>query len=67
VPVSGVIVENGVERLHLALLELDHSVAKVLMHHTGDSARILTRILEGIRSLYDYIPVGVPPINRHSC
>jgi len=60
-PITEVMLETGVENLHVAPSELDLAVGEVLMQHTKDKAGILNRILEKVRPLYDYILVDLPP------
>jgi len=61
VPITQVILETDVENLHIAPSELDLAVAEVLVQHTRNRSGILNRILEGVRPLYDYILVDLPP------
>jgi len=61
VPIIQVILETNVENLHCAPSELDLAVAEVLMQQTKDRASILSRILEEVRPLYDYILIDLPP------
>ena len=61
VPITQVILETDVENLHVAPSELDLAVAEVLVQHTRNKAGILNRILDEVRSLYDYILIDSPP------
>lgn len=61
IPVTQVILETGVENLHIAPSELDLAVAEVLMQKTRSRISILNQILEEVRPLYDYILIDLPP------
>ena len=61
VPVTKVILETGIENLHVAPSELDLVVAEVIMQQTRNRASILKRVLEKVRPLYDYILIDLPP------
>lgn len=61
VPISQVILETEVQNLHIAPSELDLGVAEVLMQRTRKKTRVLSRVLDEVRSLYDYILVDLPP------
>ncbi len=61
VPLSRVIVETGVENLHIAPSELDLSVARVIMQSSKGRTGILKRAIEEIKSSYDYILIDLPP------
>ncbi|MFC1950014.1 ParA family protein, partial [Chloroflexota bacterium] len=61
VPITQVILETDVENLHIAPSELDLGVAEVLMQRTGNRATILSRTLEEISTLYEYILIDLPP------
>lgn len=60
VPITKIIVETGVENLHLAPSELDLSAVPMVMLPTKDRVGILNRLLEPIKSFYDYILLDVP-------
>ncbi len=61
VPITQVILETDVENLHVAPSELDLAVAEVLLQHIRNRAGILSRVLEKVRPLYDYILIDSPP------
>lgn len=61
VPISQVILKTDVENLHIAPSEIDLGVAEVLMQRTRQKTRVLSRVLEEVRSAYDYILVDLPP------
>ena len=60
-PVTQVILETNIDNLHVAPSELDLSVAEVLMQSARNRTGILTRILEKVLPLYDYILIDLPP------
>ncbi len=59
--ITQVIVETGIENLHLVPSELDLTVAEVVMQDVKDKTVILDRILEIVRLMYDYILIDSPP------
>jgi len=61
VPITQVILETGVENLHIAPSELDLGVAEILMQRTRNRANILNRTLEEAGPLYEYILIDLPP------
>ncbi len=60
VPITKVILETDMENLHIAPSEIDLSVAEVFMQNSGNRANILSRILKGVKSVYDYILIDLP-------
>lgn len=60
VPVPQVILATDIENLHLAPSEFDLSAAEVIMHKSKRRTDILSRILEDVKPLYDYILIDLP-------
>ncbi len=60
VPISRVILETDVTKLHLAPSEFDLSVAEVLLHRVKEKTGVLALILEEIKDSYDYILIDLP-------
>ena len=60
VPITKVIVETSVEDLHLAPSDLDLGSAIMVMHPAPDRVGLLRRLLEPVRSFYDYILIDTP-------
>lgn len=60
VPVSRIILETNVTKLHLAPSEFDLSVAEVLLYRVKERTGVLTLILEEIKDSYDYILIDLP-------
>lgn len=60
VPITKIIVETDVKKLHLAPSELNLGAAPMLMQTVSDRIGILNSILEPIRQFYDYILIDVP-------
>lgn len=60
VPITRSIIETGIENLHLAPSEFDLSAAEVIMQKAEKRTDILSRILEDVRPLYDYVLIDLP-------
>jgi chromosome partitioning protein len=60
VPVTDIILDTGIENLHVAPSEFDLGVAEVMLHQTGNKTRILDTILNEIRPFYDFILIDLP-------
>jgi chromosome partitioning protein len=60
VSIKEIILETDVNNLHLAPAEMDLAVAELLLANMEDRAIFLDRILNDVRSLYDYIFIDVP-------
>lgn len=60
VPVREVLLDTGIDKLHLAPAEFDLSAAEVLLLSSPDPAFALSDILDEIRPLYDYILIDLP-------
>ena len=60
VPIDQIIVETSLENLHLAPSELDLGTAIMVMHPAPDRVSLLHRLLDPIRSFYDYILIDTP-------
>jgi chromosome partitioning protein len=61
VAVTDVILETDVKNLHVAPSEFDLAVAEYYMLRSRNRANILNRVLEKVRSFYDYILIDLPP------
>jgi chromosome partitioning protein len=61
VPVTKVILETDVENLHVAPAEFDLAVAECQILGSRNKTSLLRRVLEPIRSFYDYILIDLPP------
>lgn len=61
VPLTSVILNTGVENLHIAPSELNLSVGEMMMHRAKNRTGILDGILDEVRPLYDYILIDLPP------
>jgi len=64
VPITQVILQTDMPNLHVAPAEWDLSVAEVLLLESDLRSGILNRILESVRSSYDYILLDLPPSLR---
>lgn len=60
-PITKVILKTEVENLFIAPSEIDLGVAEVLIQRTRKKTRILSQVLEEVRSLYDHILLDMPP------
>lgn len=60
VPITKLILETGIENLHLAPSEFDLSVAEVIMQKAKKRTDILNGILQEVKPLYDYILIDLP-------
>ena len=61
VPITQVILETDVKNLHVAPSEFDLAVAECYMLNSRRRTDLLNRALEGVRPLYDYILIDLPP------
>jgi chromosome partitioning protein len=61
VPLKNIIMETGLENLHLAPSEWDLSAAEVIMQKTKNKATLLHTLTQSVQSLYDYILIDTPP------
>jgi len=61
VPITQIILETAIENLHIAPSELDLAVAELIMQDAKDRTGVLNRVLETVRSAYDYILIDLPP------
>lgn len=61
IPLTQVIIGTDIENLHLAPSEPDLIAAEVIMQDEHDKTSILNRMLEVMRSMYDYILIDLPP------
>ncbi len=59
-PVTEIILETGIENLHIAPSELDLSVAEIVMQNAKNRTGILSGILEEVKPSYDYILIDLP-------
>jgi chromosome partitioning protein len=60
VPITSIILETKVQNLHIAPSESDLSVAEVLMQKRAKKSFILKRMLECVKTQYDYILIDLP-------
>lgn len=60
VPINRVILATDIENLHIAPSEIDLSVVEVFMQNSVNRDNILSRILKGVKSVYDYILIDLP-------
>lgn len=60
VPITAVVLETGVENLHVAPSEFDLGVAEVMLHQTKNKPLILNAALNETRRFYDFILLDLP-------
>lgn len=60
VSVSSIILETGVENLHLAPSEFDLAAAEVVLHQTENKLLILDTALNQIKQFYDFVLLDLP-------
>ncbi|OGP49692.1 MAG: hypothetical protein A2Y79_05230 [Deltaproteobacteria bacterium RBG_13_43_22] len=61
VSLTQVILDTGIENLHLAPSEPDFIAAEVIIQDENDKTAILNKTIEVMRSSYDYILIDLPP------
>lgn len=59
-PLDEVILDTGIDNLHLAPAEFDLSAAEFLLLSSPPATFVLARLLDGIRDLYDCILIDLP-------
>ncbi|HBB34832.1 MAG TPA: chromosome partitioning protein [Cyanobacteria bacterium UBA8803] len=60
IPITKIVLETSVENIHLVPSSLNLGVASMLLQGTRDKTGILKRIIEPVKSFYDYILIDVP-------
>ncbi len=61
VPITRVILETEVDNLHVAPSEFDLAVAEFHMLASRSRSNLLNRVLDPVRTFYDYILIDLPP------
>jgi chromosome partitioning protein len=61
VPLTQVIIGTDIENLHLAPSEPDLVAAEVVLQNERERTSILSRTIEVMRSMYDFILIDLPP------